>query len=121
MKTPDGRECRFYYEDYYRGRDVQECRLEKENPNSARWQPSDCSRCPVPEILRANSDPDMKLTLTIHPGFLGFFRRLEVTAHSRIDGKPIADPYIGRLKESPQLDLFRKALEEMDDDKSDSP
>ena len=121
MRTPDGRECRYYYQDFHRGRDVQECRLEQENPNSAKWIPDDCRRCPVPEILRANNDPDMKLILTIHSGFMGFFRRLDVTAVSRTDGKPIADPYVGRLKDSPQLDLFRKALEDIDDDKGDSP
>ncbi len=121
MKTPDGRECRYYYEDFHRGRDVQECRLEQENPKSAKWLTDDCRRCPVPEILRANNDPDMKLILTIRAGFMGFFRRLDVTAVSRTDGAPIADPYVGRLKDSPQLDLFRKALEEINDDKGDTP
>lgn len=117
MRTPDGRECKHYYEDYHRGRDVQECRLAKLNPESEKWHPGDCSKCPVPDILMANADPDMELTLTIKKGFLGFGRKMEVTAKSRIDGTPIADPYVGREdKANPNLDIFRQALEEMHDD-----
>ncbi|MCU0513953.1 MAG: hypothetical protein MUE40_15460 [Anaerolineae bacterium] len=116
MRTPAGKECAHYYQDFHRGRDVQECRLEKANPQSARWQPGDCSKCPVPDILLANADPDMQLTLTIRPGFMGFFRRLEVVATSRSDGSVISDPYVGKGKDSPALDLFRKALEDTDHD-----
>jgi hypothetical protein len=117
MKTPDGRECKHYYEDYYRGRSVQECRLVKVNPASESWHPSDCSKCPVPDILLANADPDMDLTLTIKKGFLGFGRKLEVTAKSRKDGTPIADPYVGHVdKDNVGLNLFRQALDEMSED-----
>ena len=35
MRTPAGKECRFYYQDYNRGRNVQECRLIKANPDVA--------------------------------------------------------------------------------------
>lgn len=117
MTTPDGRECKHYYEDFHRGRNIQECRLAKQNPHSERWHPTDCSRCPVPDILRANADPDMELTLTIKKGFLGLGRRVEVAAHSKKDGEPIENPYVGRIdKDSPGLDIFRQALEDMDDD-----
>jgi hypothetical protein len=120
MRTPAGKECRYYYEDFHRGRDLQECRLEKENPNSERWIPGDCTKCPVPEILRANADPDMKLTLLIKAGFMGFFRRVEVTATSIADGSVIEDPYVGRVKDSPGLDLFRQALDDIKTDDTDS-
>lgn len=117
MQTPAGKECKHYYEDFHRGRDIQECRLAKANPESAHWQPSDCAKCPVPDILRANADPDMQLTLTIKPGFLGFGRRIEISAKSLSTGKAIDDPYVGNVdKNSPGLELFRKALEETDDD-----
>lgn len=116
MQTPAGKECRHYYEDFHRGRNIQECRLVKANPNSERWHPSDCGRCPVPDILLANADPDMELTLTIKKGFLGLSRRTEVTAHSRRTGKPIADPFVGNVdKDNPGLELFRQALEGDDD------
>lgn len=117
MKTPAGKECKHYYEDFHRGRNVQECRLVKANLDSERWHPNDCSKCPVPDILLANADPDMELTLTIKRGFLGFGRNLEVTAKSRSDGTPIDDPYVGRVDgNNVGLDIFRQALEDIDDD-----
>jgi hypothetical protein len=121
MRTPAGKECRHYYEDFHRGRDKQECRLVKANPASEAWLPADCSKCPVPDILRANADPDMELIVTIKAGFLGFFRRVEVTARDAVDGTPIADPYVGRTKDNPKLDLFRQALAEIDDSKDQTP
>lgn len=116
MRTPAGKECRHYYEDFHRGRNVQECRLVQANPQSERWHPADCARCPVPAILLANADPDMELNLTIRNRFLGLRRSYEIEAHSRSDGSVIADPYVGRIKENRGLDIFRQALEEDDDD-----
>ncbi|MEM9954198.1 MAG: hypothetical protein AAFV93_06465 [Chloroflexota bacterium] len=117
MRTPAGKDCKHYYEDFHRGRNVQECRLVKRNLESERWHPNDCNKCPVPDILLANADPDMELTLTITKGFLGFGRKLEVTAKSLRDGTTIDDPYVGNLnKENPALDVFRQALDEIDDD-----
>lgn len=117
MINPANKECKHYYEDFHRGRNIQECRLAKTNPNSERWHPNDCSKCPVADILRANADPDMELTLTIKNGFLGFGRRAEVVAHSRSTGELIEDPYVGRLdKDNRGLEIFRQALEDTDND-----
>jgi hypothetical protein len=92
MKTPAGKECKHYYEDFHRGRNIQECRLVKYNAQSERWHPKDCGRCPIPDILRANADPDMILELTIKNGFLGLGRKLDVVAYSESDGSVIDDP-----------------------------
>lgn len=117
MINPDGKECRHYYQDFHRGRNIQECRLAKQNPESERWHPNDCSRCPVPGILLANADPDMELTLTIKKGFLGFGRRNVVEARSLSDGTLIENPYVGRVdQDNPGLDLFRQALDEINND-----
>jgi len=117
MKTPAGKECKHYYQDFHRGRNVQECRLVKQNPDSERWHPSDCEKCPVPDILLANADPDMELTLTIKKGFLGFGRKLEVTAKSLSEGTIIEDPYVGKMDDNnPGLDIFKQALDDIDDD-----
>jgi len=118
MKTPAGRECKHYYEDYFRGRDVQECRLAKTNPGSLRWHPKDCAKCPVPDILNANASRDMELKLTIGSKWLGFVRSMTVGAHCLKHDIPISDPYVGcpRCAESNAgLDLFRKALEDKSD------
>jgi hypothetical protein len=118
MRTPAGRECKHYYEDFHRGRNIQECRLIKENLNSRRWQPSDCGKCPVPAILHANASPDLALTLTVGTRFLSFGRVLTVHASCLKHRIPVPDPYVG----CPQcaahrdgLDLFRQALENSDD------
>lgn len=117
MTTPDGRECKHYYEDFHRGRNIQECRLAKQNPESERWHPEDCAKCPVPDILRANADPNMELEITIKKGFLGFGRRVEVTAKDIVTGEEIDDPYVGHTNSrDDNLDIFRQALEDVDDD-----
>ena len=95
MITPAGTECPHYYQDFHRGRDVQECRLAQANPDSLAWQIKDCSNCPVPKILRANGNPDMILTLTIKRGLLGIGRKLKVTAFCRRHKIEIKEPPVG--------------------------
>jgi hypothetical protein len=93
MRTPDGRECAYYYEDYYRGADVQECRCPKD-PGSAAWSPDLCARCPVPPILLHNGSPWLELTLRIRRmPLLG--GRLSVTAMCTKHGIVIPDPIKG--------------------------
>ncbi len=115
MKTPAGHECRYYYQDFHRGRNLQECRLQKTNRESLPWEPRDCANCPVPGILRANASPDMELTLTISNKFFIFGRALSVNAYCTLHRIAIDDPHVGcpRCNASkPGLELFLKALEE---------
>ena len=72
MKTPAGKECKYFFGDYHRGRNIEECRLIQKNPDSPRWQPKDCHSCPVPDILRNNNCPHLTLDGIIKKGFLGF-------------------------------------------------
>ncbi|MBN1314683.1 MAG: hypothetical protein JXA42_04425 [Anaerolineales bacterium] len=95
MKTPAGKECEHYYEDFHRGKSVQECRLVRINPESLPWQPQDCVKCPVPSILRANGNPHMQLTLTVNRGLLGLGRKLSVKAFCRKHFIDIDEPPIG--------------------------
>ncbi len=66
MKTPFGQECRFFYGDYYRGRNFEECRG-LINPNDkAEWTSLLCETCPpVPNIQRNNNCPNLVLTTFI--------------------------------------------------------
>ncbi len=117
MRTPAGKDCRYYYQDFHRGRDVQECRLVKENPDSLPWRPNMCERCPVPEILSANSSTTLDLKLTIAPVILGLGRRLVIEAVCTKHGIKIDDAYVGCPKcnaERPGLELFLQALEGSD-------
>ncbi len=119
MRTPDGRECPHYYEDFHRGRAVQECRLAAANPHTLRWRPTDCARCPVPAILQANASPHMRLRLTLRKRWLGRFgRKLEVHAWCALHDVPIENPYLGcplDAADNDALRLFREALEKTDD------
>jgi hypothetical protein len=115
VRTPAGKECRFYYQDFNRGRNVQECRLIKGNPDSLPWRPNDCERCPVPAILNANASPDLELTLTKLPVILGLGRKLVVNATCLKHHIAIDDPFVGCPKcnaDRGGLDAFYKALEQ---------
>jgi hypothetical protein len=113
MRTPAGKECPHYYADYHRGRQIEECRLVKANPQSVSWQPKDCSRCPVPDIVLANASDTMLLKLTIRPALLGTVRRMKIDAWCDKHAIPIENPYVGCprcAEENPALQVFRDAL-----------
>ena len=95
MITPAGVECRYYYEDYYRGRERQECRLVAQNPESEPWRPELCKTCPVPGILRANACPHLVLEGRVEKGFLGLRRRLKVSAVCSKYLVEVPEPHIG--------------------------
>lgn len=117
--TPAGKECKFYYADYNRGRDLQECRLIKINPDSLPWQPNYCAMCPVPDILEANASPNLELKLTARTRLLGLGRKLDVEATCIKHRLPVEDPYVGCTRcnaERPGLDAFIQALEKGDPD-----
>ena len=106
MRTPAGKECRFYYQNFHRGHSDQECRLIQANPRSSEWKPSDCNSCPVPDILQANSSPDLVLEGSIKSGMLGFNRRVEVSAFCSKHLVDVQKPHVGCpqcAKEKPGL------------------
>ncbi len=78
MKTPAGKECKHYYADFHRGRETQVCRLIEKNPESQRWNPSVCGKCPVPDILRANGSETLKLDVTVERKWFGFWETVKV-------------------------------------------
>jgi hypothetical protein len=95
MKTPAGKECRYYYADFHRGRHREECRLLDQNPHSPDWKARDCSHCPVPDILWANASEDLRLHASVKIGLLGIGRRVQVEASCRKHDCQIEDPYVG--------------------------
>jgi len=114
MLTPAGRECRFYYQDYHRGHSEEECRLIRNNPRSADWQPKDCFNCPVPDILKANSSPDLVLEATVKKGVLGMGRRVVVKAFCSKHLIDVDRPEIG----CPRCALEKPGLKELFGDES---
>ena len=96
MRTPAGKECRFYYQNFHRGRNDQECRLMQANRQSPPWQPADCATCPVPAILLANNSPELVLEGTIKKGFLGFIKRkVEIRTWCSKHLIDVPNPYVG--------------------------
>ena len=95
MRTPAGTECPYYYEDFYRGRSAQECRLIGRNARSEPWEPTLCARCTVPAILRANACPHMVLEARVVRRWLGLVRRVEVYAVCTEYQVEVEDPYVG--------------------------
>jgi len=94
MRTPAGKECKFYYEDFHRGRSKQECRLIQRNPASEPWRPSLCNTCPVPAILRANACPNMVLEARVGRRW-GLLRQVKVQAFCLLVMEEVAEPMVG--------------------------
>ncbi|MBK6430264.1 MAG: hypothetical protein WAW03_02345 [Anaerolineae bacterium] len=85
-------DCRYYYEDYHRGRDVQECRL-PQSRESAAWNPNVCNSCPVPGILRATNTRHLALEGTIKSRFL-LGNRMTVFAICTRHKQQLSDPRV---------------------------
>ena len=109
MRTPAGTECRFYYEDFNRGRETQVCRLIERHPRSEPWRPSLCKSCPIPAILRANSCSNMVLEARVGRRW-AILRQVEVRAFCTLTGEVVAEPMVGcgRCHEIPR-DLFSRS------------
>jgi len=112
MITPDGKDCHFYYQDFHRGHSAQECRLIGQSPNSEPWKPDDCLMCQVPNILLANSSPNLVLEANISKGFMGFNRKMKVKASCSRHLIDVVEPQVGCpecAQEKPGFqDLFGK-------------
>jgi len=91
MKTPAGSECKYFYGDYYRGREQEECRL-----LGANWSRDLCSTCPVPSIGLANACEFMQLRSEVtRPWTAVFRRRVKVIAFCEKTQRSGFDPHIG--------------------------
>ena len=94
MKTPFGADCEYFYGDYLRGRNHEECRLL--GAAGIEWESSLCRGCPVPAIRRANACQFIRLkprvTRTL---FSGFQRQVQVTAFCEKSRDVVKEPHIG--------------------------
>ncbi len=95
MRTPAGTECPYYFEDFHRGREKQECRLIDRTPGGGTWDPSLCKGCPVPGIVRANACEHMVLEALVDSGLLGFGKRVEVSAMCTRSLQEVEEPHVG--------------------------
>ena len=95
MRTPAGTECKFFYANYFRGRNQQECRLIAANPASDRWSPGLCKGCPVPEILRTNACRHLILEARVVKTWGGLNRKVAVSASCTKTLTDVANPQVG--------------------------
>jgi len=96
MRTPAGSECPYFYGDYYRGRNHEECRLLLAANPPEKWTRNLCASCPVPGIARANACEHMVLTGHVaRPVSAVFQRRVQVTAFCRKSNRPVKEPHVG--------------------------
>ncbi|MFZ1041519.1 MAG: hypothetical protein WCA79_11725 [Anaerolineales bacterium] len=94
MKTPAGKDCKYFYGDYYRGRNLEECNLLKASNQT--WSADLCRTCPVPEILQANACEFLQLRgVANRPLAAGFQRRVQVTAYCEKTHRNVKEPHIG--------------------------
>ena len=94
MRTPAGQECSYFYGDYYRGRNHEECRLLQ--AAGERWTPSLCTTCPVPEIQLANACEFLHLRGHVtRPLSAMFQRRVQVTAFCEKTERHVSEPHVG--------------------------
>jgi hypothetical protein len=94
MKTPAGTECPHFYGDYFRGRNIEECRLLK--AAGQRWTRDLCKTCPVPGIARANACEFLRLNATVgRPMAAAFQRRVVLAPYCEKSRKHVAEPHIG--------------------------
>lgn len=95
MRTPAGFECRYFYANYYRGRNQQECRLVARDPASERWTPGLCRDCPVPKLLRANACQHLVLDARVVKTWGGLGRKVAVSASCTKTLADVPNPQAG--------------------------
>jgi len=94
MRTPAGKECRYFYGNYFRGRQSEECRLLQ--ASGQRWSRDLCTSCPVPDVLRANACEFLRFEAAVgRPVSAGLQRRVRLTARCEKVGRLVAEPEIG--------------------------
>jgi hypothetical protein len=95
MRTPYGKSCRYYYEDYLRGRETKECRLLLKNPSGGPWKPALCQNCPVPDLMRDNGCAHLVLEGKVKKGFLGLSEKVDVFAVCTAEMCEVKEPRTG--------------------------
>jgi hypothetical protein len=95
MRTPAGKECKYFYGDYYRGRRQEECRLLKSADPPLPWHPELCTTCPVPDILLANACPHMILEPVLVRSLPVLKKRVQVKVACSKSGVRGFDPHTG--------------------------
>lgn len=95
MKTPAGKECSYFYGDYHRGRNQEECRLLNSATSPLLWKAEYCYTCPVPNIQLANACTHMVLEPRLVRPFPFIKQHVEVKSYCNKTERSGFDPHIG--------------------------
>jgi hypothetical protein len=110
MRTPANKDCSYFYEDFNRGADIRQCRIAR-GEGSVPWQATHCLTCPVPDILAANGNRYLQLSLTTRSsGLFGRKQHFAVESWCIVHG-PIEDPYVGCAECNAETGLDLSGLE----------
>jgi len=112
MRTPAGKECKYFYGDYFRGRSVEECRLLKDS--GITWSSYLCQECPVPEILQANSCDHQSLSPQLKRPVFFMRHQVQVEAYCHKTQQNVDEPRLGCGQCHPNIIEFVIAPDEPD-------
>jgi len=112
MKTPAGQECDFFYGDYHRGREKEECRLLERTAQL--WKSELCFTCPVPAILQANACENMILEGFVERPFPFLKRKVRIEAFCRKTNRDVPEPHIGCGECHPLPSIFAGDISDSD-------
>jgi hypothetical protein len=107
MRTPAGTECPYFYGDYYRGRNNEECRLLPGPGREKTWSRDLCASCSVPEITRANSCEHQTLQATVKRSLFGLRRHVEVESFCSKCRCEVSNPFVGCGQCHPNLPFLQ--------------
>jgi len=63
--------CRYFYGDYHRGKNVEDCRLLARNSDNERpWRRKLCDTCPIPELIITSQCRHLELEAEVKRHFL---------------------------------------------------
>jgi hypothetical protein len=70
--------CLYFYGDYFRGKEKEDCRLLEASPQNTRpWKRAHCDTCPVPALLIGSNSRNLLLEAAVQRKFLR--EQVEVT------------------------------------------
>ena len=95
MQTPYGKECPYFYGDYHRGRNHEECRLIENSDSKDQWSSNLCKNCEVPGIIQANACPNMILEGEVSKVFFGFKKFMKISAYCTKTQESVKEPRVG--------------------------
>lgn len=95
MQTPFGKECRYFYGDYHRGKNHEECRLLEPTISARKWTSKLCKSCPVPSIILANACQFMVFKGQVSEGILGLGKSMKIKTFCEKSQRFVTEPQIG--------------------------